>query len=79
MRCVEKDCDGEIDLAQKCGVTTCLSCKVKLRCFPCSKCGRLHWEEGTGVFSRIQGLKAFLVEGGPVYKDTAGKVVQSPT
>lgn len=60
MRCKETGCDGEVDLTTP--VTLQVGCRSVDHAYPCSRCGRLHWNDGSAVQNRA-GQKAFLRDG----------------
>lgn len=65
MTCTEEGCGGKIDTENQflvpCG------CTRRMSTIPCTKCGRLHHHDGTGVFNR-GGQKAFVIQGELVNK-----------
>lgn len=54
------DCDGELDMTKEIPLRT--SCTSYASAIPCSKCGRLHWDDKNPVSNR-SGERAFLVDG----------------
>jgi hypothetical protein len=73
MNCVEQ-CEGQIDMTK--GVTVRIGCGSVDMVYPCNKCGRLHWNSGTGVNNRC-GDKAFFKDGRLINRDTEGKEIIS--
>jgi uncharacterized protein with PIN domain len=65
MKCKEKDCCGEININDEVSLQT--GCENVSRtpvfstAYPCKKCGRLYWKDGTPIFNK-NGKKAFLLK-----------------
>ncbi len=67
MDCVEVGCEGKVDLSE--GILVKTSCgPPNGSTFPCKKCGRLHWSDGTGANNRA-GHKTFLIGGQLIIDD----------
>lgn len=68
MDCVEK-CGGHVDTTTRVSVRT--GCSSSGSAYPCGKCGRLHWHDGSGVNNRSD-AKAFWKDGHLVNRDGKG-------
>ncbi|OGZ27710.1 MAG: hypothetical protein A2365_03640 [Candidatus Nealsonbacteria bacterium RIFOXYB1_FULL_40_15] len=62
MKCKEEGCGGEVDMNKP--VSLQVGCRASRNAYPCKKCNRLHFGDGSLVFTRGQ-QKAFY-EGGSV-------------
>ena len=62
MKCKEKGCGGKLDMNKP--VPLRVGCRASRNAYPCKKCNRLHFGDGSLVFTRGQ-QKAFY-EGGSV-------------
>ena len=69
--CRNANCaDGIVD--KDCSVPVQVGCESFNNANPCTKCGRLHWEDNTLVFNR-SGHKAFFKTGELYNIDDKGK------
>jgi|GEM_PF-1353705 hypothetical protein len=67
--CVEKDCFGDVDLScTDQGVTVRVGCSSSREGYICSRCNRIHFDNGAGVHQR-GGAKAFLIDGQIVHRE----------
>ena len=69
MKCVEEGCLGDVDVSKRFLLIT--GCASNSIAHPCGKCGRLHFEDGSGVKSR-QEKRAFVKENRLVHRDEEG-------
>jgi len=60
MKCQNKGCDGEISTVENTVVQT--GCYSSSMVFPCEKCRRLHFSNGSAVSNR-RDQPAFLIDG----------------
>lgn len=71
MKCKQEGCTGEIDMSNSVSLMTGCSggcCARSTPAFPCRKCGRLHWRDGSLTYNRA-GQKAFLRNNEVVLED----------
>lgn len=69
MKCDSEKCNGEIDLTKlqnlQMGPCPCSPIAVT---HPCNKCGKLHWDDGTGVVAG--NLKYLFLINGKIIQET---------
>ena len=75
MKCKEKGCGGKIEISSDKAVslrTGCGGCGTAphTNAYPCNKCGSLHYNNGSSVFTR-GGANVFLKDG-----EVVGKTVK---
>jgi hypothetical protein len=61
--CSGQNCQGQISIDQNHSVPLPKGCASLALAFPCSLCGRLHWEDGDPVIHRADNRYAYLIDG----------------
>jgi len=70
MKCKMENCNGEIPQQTVGSVHT--SCHTTAPVLACSKCGRLHWSDGSLTVSRVDGVSTFMEGNHFVNRDSNG-------
>lgn len=73
MKCQEDGCPGIVN--PEIAVSLRVTCRDTQDAYPCSTCGRLHWQGGEPVFNR-QEHRAFLREGKVVHLDASDTIIK---
>lgn len=66
MKCHEEGCGGEVNTGMV--IYLKVSCGCSFPAQPCTTCGRVHWPNGTRVYTE-SGNKVFFESGEIVHRD----------